>query len=77
VAGDAQPEDFDFIFRKEKQDHVETVLERLREDGHIPEGWSSPNLKFCFSHPSRLKSHDWHILAGPMGKYALRVCGPW
>ena len=32
------------------------------------------NLQYCFDHPSYLKAHDWLLLAGPIGKYILRVC---
>lgn len=49
------------------------TLSRLQQDGHIPKGWSTQNLQYCFAHPSYLKAHDWLLLAGPIGKYALQV----
>ena len=62
-----------FVLTAEQQQNVERTLGCLREEGHIPRGWSTLNLQHCFSHPSYLKAHDWLLLTGPIGKFVLQV----
>ena len=62
-----------FVLSNEQQKQVAQTLSSIRDEGHIPIGWSTLNLQHCFEHPSYLKAHDWLLLAGPIGKYVLQV----
>lgn len=62
-----------FVLPNEAQKHVSQTLSNLTSAGHIPKGWSTKSLHHCFEHPGFLKAHDWLLLAGPVGKYALQV----
>ena len=65
---------YPFVLTKEQQSNISHTLASVRDEGaHIPRGWSSLNLQHCFAHPSWLKAHDWLLLAGPVGKYALQA----
>jgi hypothetical protein len=64
---------YSFVLPMEAQKQVSQTLSNMTSDGHIPKGWSTANLHHCFEHPSFLKAHDWLLLAGPIGKYALQV----
>lgn len=51
---------------------AESRLRGTTKNGHMPKGWTSTNVKHCFSNPGWLKQHEWMLLAGPLGKYALQ-----
>ncbi|CAL8470203.1 g9745 [Coccomyxa elongata] len=61
-----------FVLSTEQQVAVSDTLSNITEKGHVPSGWSTVNLQHCFRNPGWLKAHDWLLLAGPIGKYALQ-----
>ena len=61
-----------FVLSGEEQAIAEARLTSMKADGHTPQAWSSTSIDKCFSAPGSLKMHDWLILAGPIGKYALQ-----
>lgn len=61
-----------FVLSGEQQAIAEARLRSMKTEGHTPRAWSSTSIDQCFSMPSTLKMHDWMILAGPIGKYALQ-----
>ena len=61
-----------FVLSGEQQAIAEARLRSMKMEGHTPQAWSSTSIDQCFSMPSTLKMHDWMILAGPIGKYALQ-----
>jgi hypothetical protein len=61
-----------FVLTKQQKELVADRLANGTGTGHVPKNWSSPNVKECFEHPSYLKAHDWLLLAGPLGRYALQ-----
>ena len=62
-----------FVLSNESQKSVSQTLHEMTDQGHIPNSWTTSNLRHCFEHPSFLKAHDWLLLAGPVGKYVLQV----
>ena len=67
------PKPYPFVLPTEAQKQVSHILSDMTDEGHIPNGWGTKNLPHCFEHPGYLKAHDWLLLAGPIGKYALQV----
>lgn len=61
-----------FLLDTTQMDMAESRLCSTTEDGHMPKGWTSTNVKHCFSNAGWLKQHEWMLLAGPLGKYALQ-----
>lgn len=61
-----------FVLTTQQKDHVRERLSSSAAKGHVPRGWTSPSVEHCFDHPSYLKAHDWLLLAGPLGRYALQ-----
>ena len=77
AAAASAPFQYPFVLSKEQQSNISRTLGSIKDEGaHIPRGWSSMNLQHCFAHPSWLKAHDWLLLAGPIGKYALKARHP-
>lgn len=50
---------------------TEAVLRGMVRDGAAPSGIAESNMHYCLTHPSYLKTHEWFVLAGPIGKLAL------
>ena len=61
-----------FLLNSRQMDVAEKRLSEATEHGHMPKGWTSTNVRHCFSNPGWLKQHEWILLAGPLGKYALQ-----
>ena len=89
VQGHAQPQAFiidtpllpsgnlPFVLLPAEASRADARLKAMVEEGHTPQAWAYSPLSKCFSQPSALKMHDWMLLAGPIGKYALQeTMGP-
>ncbi len=50
---------------------TEELLRGMVRDGAAPTGIAESNMHFCLTHPGYLKTHEWFVLAGPIGKLAL------
>ena len=61
-----------FVLTKHQRDLVTQRLASITAEGHVPKNWTSPAVESCFDHPSYLRAHDWLLLAGPLGRYALQ-----
>jgi len=61
---------------KQRKKCVAERLSIITTHSHVPKSWSTPNLKECFEHPSYLRAHDWLLLAGSLGLYALQCMLP-
>jgi hypothetical protein len=61
-----------FLLNAEQMKKAEDRIRGTTGLGHMPRGWTSTNVKHCFSYPGFLKAHEWTLLAGPLGKYALQ-----
>lgn len=61
-----------FVLTKHQKELVRQRLSTITAEGHVPKCWTSPAVEECFDHPSYLRAHDWLLLAGPLGRYALQ-----
>jgi hypothetical protein len=50
---------------------TEAVLRNMVTGGAAPPGVAESNMRYCLTHPSYLKTHEWFVIAGPIGRLAL------